>query len=142
MSTNRVSRGGWVNPGKLPIGPGGRTLCRRCGQEVPKDRRTFCSKGCVHEWRLRTDPSYVRLKVFERDRGVCGGCGADTQAKRSRGTGNLWQADHIVPVVEGGGECGIENYRTLCTECHKRETAALRKRLAISRSNQGVMGFL
>jgi hypothetical protein len=40
-----------------------------------------------------------------------------------------WEADHIVPVVEGGGLCGLENYRTLCSVCHKKVTAALRKRL-------------
>ena len=45
-------------------------------------------------------------------------------------TGHLWQADHIVPVVEGGGECGLENIRTLCTSYHKSETAKLRKRMA------------
>lgn len=44
-----------------------------------------------------------------------------------------WDADHIVPVVEGGGECGLENYRTLCKPCHKRETAALARRRAAAR---------
>jgi hypothetical protein len=43
--------------------------------------------------------------------------------------GQFWQADHIVPVAEGGGLCGIENLRTLCTVCHLRETADLKKRL-------------
>jgi hypothetical protein len=33
--------------------------------------------------------------------------------------GGLWDADHIVPVEQGGGECGLENYRTLCICCHK-----------------------
>lgn len=49
----------------------------------------------------------------------------------------LWEADHIVPVVEGGGACGLDNYRTLCTPCHKSETAALAARLAEARSPQG-----
>lgn len=31
----------------------------------------------------------------------------------------LWQADHIIPVSFGGGECGLEGYRTLCLKCHK-----------------------
>lgn len=44
-----------------------------------------------------------------------------------------WQADHIVPVVEGGGQCGLENYRTLCIPCHKRVTRELRARLATKR---------
>lgn len=42
---------------------------------------------------------------------------------------SLWEADHIVPVVEGGGQCGPENMRTLCLECHRDETAKLRRRL-------------
>lgn len=50
--------------------------------------------------------------------------------RRARGTGHLWQADHITPVSEGGGECDLDNLRTLCTACHKAETAKLRKRLA------------
>lgn len=61
-------------------GPNGRRLCMWCGQEVPKRRRTFCSPECVHEWRLRSDPSYLRFKVWERDRGVCARCGLDTEA--------------------------------------------------------------
>jgi 5-methylcytosine-specific restriction endonuclease McrA len=36
---------------------------------------------------------------------------------------SLWEADHIVPVAEGGGACGLENYRTLCVPCHKEITA-------------------
>ena len=42
-------------------------------------------------------------------------------------TGNYvyWEADHIVPVIEGGGCCGLDNYRTLCLRCHKADTAAL-----------------
>jgi 5-methylcytosine-specific restriction protein A len=45
-------------------------------------------------------------------------------------TESLWDADHIVPVVEGGGECDLDNLRTLCLWCHKRVTAELRQRLA------------
>lgn len=44
-----------------------------------------------------------------------------------------WEADHIVPVVEGGGQCGLENYRTLCVPCHKRVTAELAARRAAAR---------
>jgi 5-methylcytosine-specific restriction endonuclease McrA len=41
---------------------------------------------------------------------------------------DLWQADHIVPVSEGGGLCSLDGYRTLCTACHKKESAALAAR--------------
>jgi 5-methylcytosine-specific restriction protein A len=52
------------------------------------------------------------------------------------GTRSWWDADHIHPVVEGGGLCGLENYRTLCVPCHKKETAELAKRRAKNRSPQ------
>jgi 5-methylcytosine-specific restriction endonuclease McrA len=142
--------GGWVDPAKLPTGSNGRPLCRWCHLEVPPGRRrTFCSPYCVHEWRLRTDPGYLRDCVFARDKGVCALCGVDTVAewKRLRRTHpnrrraalaawglkklhrrSLWDADHIVPVAEGGGECDLENIRTLCLRCHRRVTEELRDR--------------
>jgi len=143
--------GGWADRDSLPKGPSGRNLCRWCDLEVPKGRITFCSDWCVEEWRLRTDPGYLREKVLERDLGICAVCGVDCQAawlalKRSRGSArvriliewgiktgarkSLWDADHIVPVVEGGGECDLENIRTLCLKCHRAATAELRKRRA------------
>lgn len=141
--------GGWADPRALPMGPNGRTLCRWCNLEVPAGRRTFCSAWCVEEWRLRSDPGYLREKVLERDRGICAKCGVDCleterRVKRLRGAARLkalldwglrgsfrktlWDADHIVPVVEGGGECDLENIRTLCLKCHRAATAELRLR--------------
>ncbi|KAJ7978477.1 DNA annealing helicase and endonuclease ZRANB3 [Quillaja saponaria] len=38
--------------------------------------------------------------------------------------GNAWHADHIVPVYRGGGECRLENIRTLCVACHYDVTKA------------------
>lgn len=48
----------------------------------------------------------------------------------SEETRSLWDADHIVPVVEGGGGCGLLNYRTLCVTCHRGETTLLAARRA------------
>lgn len=41
--------------------------------------------------------------------------------KRKLG-GGLWDADHIIPVREGGGSCGLDNIQTLCIPCHKHKT--------------------
>jgi len=149
MSTERTMPGGWVDRANLAKGPNGRSLCRWCNLEVPKGRFTFCSDWCVEEWRFRTDPGYLREKVLERDRGVCSSCGVDCLAawrdlKRLRGAArlkawmdwglragsrkSLWDADHLVPVIEGGGECDLDNIRTLCLKCHRQATAELRKR--------------
>ena len=150
-STRRTQQGGRVSATDLPKGPNGRPLCRRCNVEVPRGRRTFCSDNCVHEWRLRTDPTYLREKVFERDKGVCSKCGVDTVALRRHFLKldyksryrflmewnlkdgirkSLWDADHIIPVAEGGGECDLWNMRTLCLKCHRAVTDLLRDRLA------------
>jgi 5-methylcytosine-specific restriction protein A len=147
--------GGWVDRRLLPRGPGGRCLCRWCALEVPRGRRTFCSAYCVHEWKLRTQPGYLREQVLLRDRGICAACGIDTLAEQrrlrfARGSArqellehwrpggrrrkSLWDADHTIPVAEGGGECDLDNLRTLCLLCHRAATAELRARLLASRT--------
>jgi 5-methylcytosine-specific restriction endonuclease McrA len=149
-STRRTLAGGRVDTSELPRGVNGRACCRWCSLEVPPGRRSFCSDFCVHEWRLRTDPGYLRDQVFARDRGLCAGCGLNTvrewnRVRRLRGEArlralrewgmtarrrnSLWDADHIVPVAEGGGECDLANLRTLCLRCHAQATSALRERL-------------
>jgi len=108
----------------------------------------------VHEWKLRTNPGYLREHVFARDKGVCAHCGVNTIALRrdmrkldfaarrrflkdwklrEGSRKSLWDADHIVPVAEGGGQCDLSNMRTLCLKCHAEATAALRSRLRSER---------
>jgi len=147
----RAKAGGWVKPTEVELSVTGNALCRWCRNEVSgKRRRTFCSDDCVHAWKLRTDPAYLRESVFERDKGVCAQCGVDTVALRrdmrkldyaarrkflkqwrlrEGSRKSLWDADHVVPVAEGGGQCDLSNMRTLCLLCHREATAALRKRL-------------
>lgn len=155
----RYKAGGRVDPALLPRGPNGRALCRWCGAEVPSRRRTFCSAGCVHEYKLRTNGAYLRAQVYRRDRGVCAACGLDTKTiaeelwearlqhgegfmhrlmvlhgvppsrkvwKRKYG-GGLWDADHILAVKDGGGQCALGNIQTLCLPCHRAKTVAGRR---------------
>ena len=92
----------------------------------------------------RTDAGYLREQVYLRDRGVCALCGLDTEALRKDkrkldyaarrrfekdwgGRRHLWDADHIVPVAEGGGECDLSNMRTLCLQCHRTVTGRAAK---------------
>ncbi|CAL0323772.1 unnamed protein product [Lupinus luteus] len=49
--------------------------------------------------------------------------------------GNAWHADHIVAVYQGGGECKLENMRTLCVACHHDVTAAQCAERRIVRAN-------
>ncbi|MDQ2834895.1 MAG: HNH endonuclease [Acidobacteriota bacterium] len=153
MFVPRTLAGGRADVAGLGVGPNGLRLCRWCDLEIlAKRRRTFCSDYCVHQWRLRTDPGYLRDQVFARDRGMCAGCGIDavkaySALKRARGAArvagqrlygmksaasrrSLWDADHIRPVAEGGGQCDLDNLRTLCLLCHRDATAQLRQRLS------------
>ena len=139
---------GWHFDGSPVVTHQGRKGCRWCKGPVKPPKRSFCSHACVHDWRLRTDPGYVRACVLRRDGGVCCVCGLHVERIRriighaqqfgfnvemlfiQAGIPTTWEADHIVPVAEGGGLCGLDNYRTLCRACHVAETARLRRRLA------------
>lgn len=146
----RAKAGGRARKDEIERAESGRALCRWCRAETPPRRRTFCSDACVNEWKLRTDPGYLRERVLQRDAGVCAKCGINTISLRrdmrrldfaarrrflkewgltERSRKSLWDADHIVPVAEGGGQCDLANMRTLCLKCHKEVTAALLVRL-------------
>jgi len=141
------------NWGKPDRDEAGRAICRWCRAPITAARRrTFCSDACVHEWRVRSSPSYVRKQVWTRDAGVCRMCGFDVRQARRRWTRERppageraarrrwraarprWEADHIVPVADGGGECGLENYRLLCRTCHVAVTSQWRRLKVVVRA--------
>lgn len=147
MSKSRFDTS-WTPASRLGKGPNGRNLCRWCKKEVPKRRRTMCSDACADEISIRRSGAIARARVFDRDGGKCAACGLDTLRvwglvselesvmERARGIyvhavlgipyGRtcVWDVDHIKPVEEGGGACGLENLQTLCIWCHKKKTAA------------------
>lgn len=142
MSTKRYSEP------VIAIAPSGRPFCWcGCGREVFAPRLRYATKQCRDKFKLRSDPSYLRQQVWLRDKGICAECGRDTVAQWDRLTelkyeerlrvaamycipkhrlrkGELWDVDHIVPVVQGGGEAGLDNLQTLCLSCHREKTTA------------------
>lgn len=138
----RLVFGPTMYPGWLPA-------CRGCGGIVIKPRRSFCSDACGEAVSIANDPAYARRRVAARDSGICAICKLDCgeldnvfdlEKKRERIIAlgrvppkhlrvTLWEMDHVIPVAEGGGACGLDNLRTLCVWCHKDETRALFKRL-------------
>ena len=55
-------------------------------------------------------------------------------------SGHAWEADHIIPVIEGGGQCDLTGYRTLCIACHKQATKDLAARRAKAHGCRGDIG--
>ena len=128
-------------------------VCRWCQGPVQLPRRTFCNDACVHEYLIRSNNRYMRECIWERDRGTCSACNVRTsrigkailnatnseeerelrlaysvpprrKVWRSKFCSAVFDVDHIQPVVEGGGQCGLDNLRTLCLACHKAVTWA------------------
>jgi 5-methylcytosine-specific restriction endonuclease McrA len=46
------------------------------------------------------------------------------------GHGHVWEMNHITPVKDGGGLCGLDGLETLCLRCHRTETKQQRGRWA------------
>lgn len=57
----------------------GKSLCKWCGELVPKGRVFFCNADCAFEVQIRRDSHFLRAQVKQRDRGVCAECKADTE---------------------------------------------------------------
>jgi len=62
-------------------------ICRWCKRIIhnPKhgkkgQRQTFCSDQCVHEWKIQSDPGYVRRCLEKIEHSICQVCGTDTDA--------------------------------------------------------------
>lgn len=137
----------------IPFSDAPQGTCRWCGaatlhesgpRKGERNRRRRWHPACVEEYN-RSDPREARRLVRKRDRGFCVACGLDTYAlrRRIRGRGShrklrelgflprrsLWELDHVLPLVEGGGH-ELSNLQTLCVPCHRHKTrreAALRR---------------
>lgn len=122
-----------------------RGVCAVCGLDADQLERVLyrLRRGAVLD-RYANSHRYVTGRIREelrahwrrrwerfRDRMLDGRWTTD----HPHGTVSCWEADHIVPVVEGGGGMagGLDNVRTLCVPCHRRETADLAARRANAR---------
>ena len=101
-------------------------VCRRCGLDCREVARA------VEELRgpaRRTWETPVDYRSNETRRLIA-------QFLRDNGLHrHFWEAHHVVAVIEGGGECGLDGYETLCCGCHARETRELGRRRAGKRGD-------
>lgn len=90
-----------------------------CGKELPRGRRKWYSDECQYDAYIqfaivKGDTSIIRNELFRRDGGFCRSCGL---------LAIEWHADHVIPVQNGGAACGLDNFQTLCVECHQEKTS-------------------
>lgn len=95
----------------------GRCACG-CGVELIGRNRKWASAKCRIDsvgifFIVRGKTATIRNELFKRDSGFCRHCGV---------LSDDWEADHIIPVHKGGGGVGLENFQTLCYDCHKKKT--------------------
>ena len=105
-------------------------VCANCGADTEKIQRvldraasSLCPSkvdrfGFACTWDAHREAKRLRALL-----------GAPTETR-------LYEIDHIVPVVEGGGCCGLDNLQTLCWKCHRIDTAVLARRRADRKRGQ------
>lgn len=106
-------------------------ICAKCRCDTEKLRRVL---DHVRYWDTPADE--YRGFRHRRGRGDYQAARAVAQELGFKGfiyDGELWQADHVIEVARGGWGLGLEFLRTLCTPCHKEETARLARERAEER---------
>lgn len=147
----------------------GNRLCAVCRKPMPGLKKgckpKYCSEVCREKAYVECLPGHARMRVGQRDKGVCFRCGWDAgfvervlrwlpyatdwgyQEGRDAAwvvrcilgldrRRTLWEAHHKVAVADGGGLCGLDGYETLCFRCHGKESGQ-QKRKRNSRKNEG-----
>lgn len=92
--------------------------CRRTWHDG-RDGEPHCLRA---HWFAAGDNGIIRLMVKERDGGVCAACPPGTPPCDTTANPEAWEADHIVPLIDGG-EHSMANLQTLCLPHHKEKTA-------------------
>ena len=113
--------------------------CANCGRDVEKLRRRF------HRLYMETKGISARAVYPSAHYGLHRVRHLSKWHEVSRFpdlSRSWWDADHIIEVVRGGGECGLDNYQTLCVPCHKTKTARLAGELARERSLEDLQSEL
>lgn len=105
---------------RIPFSDAPQGTCRWCGEEILRDDGTVNARRrwhepCVEAYR-ETWPAAWRKAVLARDGGVCVECPHDTPH-------DDWQADHILPLIDGG-DWTLDNAQTLCPTHHRVKTSA------------------
>lgn len=87
------------------------------------DRARYCRALAIfNRWQVRLEQARQNYRTR---------LAAQGWTLRRLDYGSAWDVDHVVAVVEGGGQpTSLDDYQPLCHPCHKRKTAELAARRA------------
>lgn len=105
-------------------------ICAICGTDTKETKKAWRELYRALESLHLLDMPHRRYWDYRKC--PCGLCGTLREHRDLTTT----EADHIIPVVEGGGLCGLDGYRSLCVRCHKAETAKLAARMKQKRKSK------
>lgn len=114
-------------------------VCRLCGLDIQRlmtrvDQLETKLRFRESSWPLR--PPRTRMIAFQRRRRLREILVRMGFAKAKGLLPHLWEMDHIVPVVRGGGGCDLSNLRVLCRPCHRTVTRELKQALAAEKKER------
>ena len=93
--------------------------CARFGCETHTTRR-YCPEHAIG-WQTKGAPRTAEHKAWRL--AVLNRCGWRCQTQGPGCEGRATQADHIIPVAEGG-QTTLQNGAGICVTCHKKKTGA------------------
>lgn len=100
-------------------------VCQMCHLDCEKLRRSLNAQLRRVQGSVRVKQQYAAMMAEKLGRP----CPKHLKVNR-RGiitSGSVFHADHILAVVEGGGNALLQNFRLLCVNCHREVTSQLMK---------------
>lgn len=110
-------------------------VCQKCGFDTEKAKNEL--RRFDVNWKWNQGLTMREWMIYTRVMNEKGKQAAEKYIAMgfpSHRSDHWWEAEHIIPVVEGGGCCGLDNMTTLCLPCHRASTKALAQRRKAARS--------
>ena len=106
---------------------GAKGKCHRCGIDLPKFKRKWCSEDCALLYARNHSWGFAREAAIKRDNSTCQRCGVKVVDSHYGEDKSVWaEVNHIEPRNGMGYEPGCHNHQknleTLCHPCHLKTT--------------------